>query len=187
MRGSRRRGPIKIKLDSSWKEDGRTERDEVSVEVNVPQRGYNDPCELGVGLRGVEMLRPNESQSESCCGEMDGADCPLFTAVHNVSVPSEETQHTLCRLCLSHLSSEARLSDGREVEAGPVERQRVPELAHKRRSIWADLALEKLKYVAEGEERSSSNQRMRQKRIKNRKVLYKYHHHWRALPTGSNW
>ena len=47
-------GPIKIKLDSGWKTDGRTERDEVSVEVNISQRGYNDPCELGLGLWGVE-------------------------------------------------------------------------------------------------------------------------------------
>lgn len=45
---------IRLKLDSERKTEGETERDEVLVEVNISQRGYNDRYELGVGLWAVE-------------------------------------------------------------------------------------------------------------------------------------
>lgn len=41
---------IRLKPDSERKTERRTERDGVLVEVNISQRGYNDRCELGVGL-----------------------------------------------------------------------------------------------------------------------------------------
>lgn len=45
---------IRLKLDSERKTERETERDEVLVEVNISQRGYNDQYELGVGLWDVE-------------------------------------------------------------------------------------------------------------------------------------
>lgn len=44
---------IKLKLDSGRKKESQAERDEVLVEVNISQRGYNDRYELGVGLWDV--------------------------------------------------------------------------------------------------------------------------------------
>lgn len=41
---------IRLKPKSEWKTEGRTKRDGVLVEVNISQRGYNDRCELGLGL-----------------------------------------------------------------------------------------------------------------------------------------
>lgn len=41
---------IRQKPKSEWKTERRTKRDGVLVEVNISQRGYNDRCELGVGL-----------------------------------------------------------------------------------------------------------------------------------------
>lgn len=56
---------MKLKLDS----ERETERDELLVEVNISQWGYNDWYELGVGLWNEELEEEEQTRKEIKRGE----------------------------------------------------------------------------------------------------------------------